>query len=524
MARQAVFFCLLARIAFSQTPTFKADVNLVSVGVRVTDGRGHDISGLPVSSFTLLEDKVPQRIALFAAEKQPVSLGILLDTSSSMRSGGKMEHAKAALRELIAAGHPDDELFYMEFGNKLGDIVELTRDPQRFSTAASTATAGRSGTALYDAVAVALCRLRNARHPRQALIVVTDGADQDSRLKAGELIRIVQSSRAQVYMIGHFSADEYEIYRVRNDTVTLVSGRQIDNPVLVFERLAQESGAECYFPITPGSLRRAIKDVAIGIQTQYTLGYYPESPGNSYRQIQVKVRPHGLKVFARHGFSTADPGVHFSVDTCAISPQEHPYPYESKLASEPSGVAYREDFADPHSGWPFNDSSWYGSNEYHIARKGRVESLGEGTVCAYGPWWNDLRVSVSVKLSPAPNHAGWITSPGAGVVFRLNDRGYYALLIGSAPGLHAKLIAKRFNAPQALDLIPWTRVEDTRPPGTRDWNRLRVECHGDLIALYVNDHEIGRVQNSSFPDGFVGMTLFGPGHAVFRDLIAEEPK
>ena len=125
MSRRAAFFCLLARIAFSQTPTFKADVNLVSVGVRVTDGRGHDISGLPVSSFTLLEDKVPQHIAFFAAEKQPVSLGILLDTSSSMRSGGKMEHAKAALRELIAAGHPDDELFYMEFGNKLGDIVEL---------------------------------------------------------------------------------------------------------------------------------------------------------------------------------------------------------------------------------------------------------------------------------------------------------------------------------------------------------------------------------------------------------------
>jgi Ca-activated chloride channel family protein len=217
--RQSVFFCLLVRIAFSQTPTFKADVNLVSVSVRVTDGRGHDISGLPVSSFTLLEDNVPQRIAFFTAEKQPVSLGILLDTSSSMRVGGKMEHAKAALRELIAAGHRDDELFYMEFGNKLGDIVELTGDPQRFSTVVSTAAAGRSGTALYDAVAVALCRLRNARHLRQALIIVTDGADQHSRLKVGELIRIVQSSRAQVYMIGHFSADEYEVYRARDDTV-----------------------------------------------------------------------------------------------------------------------------------------------------------------------------------------------------------------------------------------------------------------------------------------------------------------
>src|SRR5947207_9278213 len=160
MVRRAVILAyLLARIAFSQTATFKADVNLLSVGVRVTDSRGHDVGGLPVSSFTLLEDNVPQRIALFAAEKQPVSLGILLDTSSSMRAGRKIEHAKAALRELISASHPDDELFYMEFGNKLGAIVELTGDPQQFSTVVSHAAAARSGTELYDAVAVALRRL-----------------------------------------------------------------------------------------------------------------------------------------------------------------------------------------------------------------------------------------------------------------------------------------------------------------------------------------------------------------------------
>ena len=189
MVQRAVIFAyLLAPIALSQTATFKADVSLLSVSVRVTDSRGRGVGGLPLSTFTLLEDNVPQHISFFAAETQPVSLGILLDTSSSMRAGGKLEHAKAALRELIAAGHPDDELFYMEFGSKLGDIVELTGDPRRFFTVVSSAAAARSGTALYDAVAVALCRLRNARNMRQALIVITDGADQDSRLKVGELM------------------------------------------------------------------------------------------------------------------------------------------------------------------------------------------------------------------------------------------------------------------------------------------------------------------------------------------------
>lgn len=522
MPRPAFFLaCLFATVASSQTPIFKTDVDLLSVGVRVTDSRGHDVTGLPVSSFALLEDGVQQHIAFFAEEKQPVSLGILLDTSSSMRSQGKIEHAKAALRELIAAGHPDDELFYLEFGNKLGDIVELTGNPQRLSTAVSHTAARRSGTALYDAVAVALCRLRNARYKRQALIVVTDGADQHSRLRIEELIRIVQASRAQVYMIGDFSAEENEVYRQRNDTVTLVSGRQIDNPVLVFERLAKESGAECYFPSAPSNLRRAVQAVASELQTQYTLGYYPKSSRKPYRRIQVKVRQRGLKAFTRHGFSTAGAGAYFTMNTCAISPQEHPYPYESKLTREGDRLVYHEDFADPRSGWPFNDSSWYGSNEYHIVRSGPVDLLGEGLVRAYGPWWIDVRASVSVKPPAVTAVEGWTTSPAAGLVFRLNDQGYYALLISAAPGLHAKLIAKRFNASRAIDLMPWTRVDEMRPIGATQWDRLQIECRGEVIVLYVNGREIGKVRDDSFPDGYVGMTVFGPGHAVFRDLVAE---
>jgi len=92
----------------------------------------------------------------------------------------------------------------------------------------SSAAVTRSETALYDPVAVALCRLCNARHMRQALIVGSDGAHQDSRLKAAELIRAVQSSRAQVYVVGDFSADERAVFEERTETVTLASGREID--------------------------------------------------------------------------------------------------------------------------------------------------------------------------------------------------------------------------------------------------------------------------------------------------------
>src|SRR6202011_4586222 len=147
-------------------------------------------------------------------------------------------------------------------GDTLGDVIELAANHRQLPVAVSQAVATRSGTALYDAVAVALCRLRNAQHHRRALIVLTDGADQHSRLGLEQLIRVVRSSDAQVFIIGDFTAEENEIYRLRHESVMLVSGRSIDNPVVAFERLARESAAESYFPVTPAQLKRAVEAVA----------------------------------------------------------------------------------------------------------------------------------------------------------------------------------------------------------------------------------------------------------------------
>lgn len=87
------------------------------MSVHVTDKRGRDVAGLGKSDFTLFEDGVPRTIAFFAPEKQPASLGVLLDTSSSMRGSGKLERAKAVLSELIASGNPENEIFFMEFAS-----------------------------------------------------------------------------------------------------------------------------------------------------------------------------------------------------------------------------------------------------------------------------------------------------------------------------------------------------------------------------------------------------------------------
>ena len=134
--------------------------------------------------------------------------------------------------------------------------------------------------------------------------------------------------------------------------ITLVSGREIDNPFQVFARLARESGAECFFPGTAGGLHQAVDAVANDLQTQYTIGYYAEPSRKPWRRVEVKVNRHGLQVKARHGFSTVDAASALFGAGCAISTEQHPYPYERKLVHKDGHLIYREDFTDTASGWP----------------------------------------------------------------------------------------------------------------------------------------------------------------------------
>lgn len=230
---------------------FHTQVNLLSVAVRVTDRKDNEIHGLTANQFSLYEDSVLQKISFFDAEDEPVSLGILLDLSGSMEATGKLDHAKDVLTRLISTMRPEDEMFYLRFHREVDKIVGFTNDPHQILRAISTTGPTKDGTSLYDAVAKALCAMRSAHHRRQALLVVTDGADQHSHRSLEELISLVQASQVQVFIIGYFSKEEYDLYRSSRDSkVALVTNQEIDNPLLAFKQLARESGAESFFPIT----------------------------------------------------------------------------------------------------------------------------------------------------------------------------------------------------------------------------------------------------------------------------------
>lgn len=533
-------------------PTFRTEVNLLSVAVRVTDRKDNEIHGLTADQFSLYEDGVLQKIAFFKAEDEPVSLGILLDVSGSMAATGKLDHAKDALSHLLTTMRPDDEMFYLRFHRQVDKIVDFTNDPHRILSAISETGATQDGTSLYDAVAKALCYMRSARHHKRALLVVTDGADQNSHRSLDELIPIVQASQAQVFIIGCFGKEEYDLYRsLHGQKVTLVTNQEIDNPLTAFKRLADESGAECFFP-SVDKLQAAVDAVGHQLRTQYTLAYYPKSDAGGFRRIEVKVAEPGARVRTRRGFEGVEPAV-AAGSSEPLAGCEHerlrPYPYESKMTVKNGRTIYHEDFQSKESGWPSKRSFHYGNGTYQIASGARrvdyselppspyllpstVSGLGggagpaEGVLVANGPWFGDVNASVSVELKSGGGAGDMATA--AGLVFHLNDRGYYAVIISkAAAGSHeiALKLVKKYHYEQATsDLLPWTQIPlSDLIPGPQD--RIEVQCRGAVISISLQGRPVAKFEDHSFNrfnEGLVGMILYGTGRAVFRDLLAEE--
>ena len=287
-----------------------------------------------------------------------------------MEATGKLERAKDALSRLLTTMRPDDEMFYLSFHRQIDKIVDFTSDPQRVLTAISATTVTQDGTSLYDAVARALCYMRSARHHKRALLVVTDGADQNSHRSLEDLIPIVQVSQAQVFILGCFGKGEYDFYRsAESPKVALVTNQEIDNPLIAFKRLANESGAESFFPSSE-KLQQAIDAVAHQLRTQYTLAYYPGPSTSGFRQIKVKVAQSGARVRARRGFGGLEPAITGGTPEASAgcdNEQLKPYPYESKVTLKNGLTIFHDDFQDKASGWPSKGSFHYADGTYQIS-------------------------------------------------------------------------------------------------------------------------------------------------------------
>jgi Ca-activated chloride channel homolog len=265
------------------------DVDLVVLHATVTDRQGGFVSDLGERSFEVYEDGVAQPIRLFKNEDIPVTVGLVVDHSTSMRP--KIAEVSAAARTFVRSSNPEDEMFVVNFNEKVSlGLPGTLRFTHSASELESAITDGATGgqTALYDAIAKALEVLQAGSRDKKVLIVVSDGGDNASKRSLAQVMRLASQSSAVIYTVGLFDQDD-----------------QDRNPG-VLKRLAQATGGEAFLPAELSDVVAICERVARDIRHQYTIGYVPSNPTHSgaYRAIRVRARAKGreLSVRTRRGY------------------------------------------------------------------------------------------------------------------------------------------------------------------------------------------------------------------------------
>jgi len=258
--------------------TIRVNTDLILVPVSVTDRKNYLVTGLGKQNFRLYDDGVEQNISHFAAEDAPISIALVVDTSSSMR--GKLQASRMAVTEFLLAADPGDDFALIEFNDKPRVVVSFTTSQERIRNEFD-ALMPQGRTALLDGVVAALDEMQYARHVRKALLVISDGGDNHSRYDERDLQQRMQEADVQLYSIG-----------ILDEPVNPWGASPRDARSLL-NRLAKMSGGRLFV----GDDQRKLIDIATSIGTvlrnQYMLGYTPSIPKRDgrFHKITVKVKP-----------------------------------------------------------------------------------------------------------------------------------------------------------------------------------------------------------------------------------------
>jgi len=255
--------------------TFRKDVEEVILYATVVDPRNRVVTNLAQNQFTVFEDGQPQRITSFRREDIPVSLGILIDNSGSMRN--KRPAVNQAALNLVRASNRQDEVFIVNYNDEAYNDQDFTSDINLLKEGLEKVEA-RGGTAVYDAVVAAADHLsKGGKHDKKVLLVITDGEDNASRNSLEEAVRAVQNENGPtVYTIAILDEDSRARKRARR----------------AMERLSFETGGVAYFPANLDEVDAISNAVAHDIRNQYTIGYKPTRPqgDGGFRNVKVEAR------------------------------------------------------------------------------------------------------------------------------------------------------------------------------------------------------------------------------------------
>jgi Ca-activated chloride channel family protein len=254
--------------------TLHTDVRLLVLDVSVKDRKGRFVPGLMKENFAVYEDGKLQQITVFAHDDLPVTVGILVDESFSMKP--KRIEVLAAAEAFIRESNPQDEIFVLNFNDKvrrgLPSKMNFSSDLAQLRAALERGVP-EGKTALYDAVDKGLEQLKLGRHEKKALVLISDGGDNASTHTRRETVNLVQERPATIYTIGIYDEGDPD---------------RAPGPL---RQLAEISGGEAYFPESIDGMAGVCHRIAEDLKVRYTVGYVPPAPvsNNALRHVRVRV-------------------------------------------------------------------------------------------------------------------------------------------------------------------------------------------------------------------------------------------
>lgn len=279
-----------------KTFTLKRDVDLVRMQVSVVDKRGNFIPELKQQNFKVWENGVPQQIAAFTGEDIPITVGLVIDNSGSMKP--KRPRVNEAALDFAKTSNPQDQVFVVNFNDEyyLDMDTDFTNDPKVLRSALERIDS-RGGTALYDTILGSIAHLKKGTRDRKILLVVTDGVDDasDSSHTLDYTVQKAEQSNTVIYAVGLFSPGDDSRGEIRQGERAL-------------KALTQATGGEVFFPKTLDQVDAVCQRIAQDIREQYTIGYYPTNTAKdgTFRAVKIElegVKGHGkLTIRSRPGY------------------------------------------------------------------------------------------------------------------------------------------------------------------------------------------------------------------------------
>jgi Ca-activated chloride channel family protein len=270
-----------AEVPETGEPIFSADSRLVPLNVTVTDKAGRLVTNLPQSAFQVYENNVVQEIKIFKREDVPVSMGLIIDNSGSMRD--KRQGVESAALALVRDSNPQDEAFIVNFNDEPYLDTDFTSDIKEMERGL-TKIDSRGGTAMRDAIRVSIDHLKSkARRDKKVILVVTDGNDNASAVSLEALVRQAQQDDVLIYAIGLLTEEEKKEARKAKRALDL---------------LVESTGGQPFYPKDVSEVEKIAHEVAHDIRNQYTVAYTPSNQAldGSFRQVKVVVKGPGNPV------------------------------------------------------------------------------------------------------------------------------------------------------------------------------------------------------------------------------------